>query len=106
MKPIKTLAETVDLMLSENPDDQFKAEYFQLENRFITLSEMLVEWDIGRLDPIPQGNRYDYGNMLAHMRDYLQFMTKLAKARGIDLSGNDAVEDQNDDDTTDSEQYS
>ena len=47
MTPIKTLEETVDLMLSSDPDDQFKAEYFQLENRFITLNEMLAEWDEG-----------------------------------------------------------
>lgn len=106
MKPIKTLEETVELMLSDNPDDRLKAEYFQLENRFIELNEMLMEWDTGRLDPHPKGDRYIYGQTLGNMRDYLQSLTTVAKARGIDLSGNDAVEDQNDDDTTDSEQYS
>lgn len=103
MTPTKTLEETVDLMLSKDPDDQFKAEYFQLENRFITLNEMLVEWDLGRLDPIPKGDRYTYGNMLGHMREYLQFMIKLAAARGIDLSGKDETEDPEDDNRTDTE---
>lgn len=103
MTPTKTLEETVDLMLSKDPDDQFKAEYFQLENRFITLNEMLIEWDLGRLDPIPKGDRYTYGNMLGHMREYLQFMIKLAAARGIDLSGKDETEAPGDDNRADTE---
>lgn len=103
MVPTKTLAETVDLMLSSDPDDQFKAEYFQLENRFIALNEMLVEWDIGRLDPVPKGDRYTYGNMLGHMREYLKIMASLAKVRGIDLSGNPETEEPVDDDPTDTE---
>lgn len=103
MKPMKTLEETVDLMLSSNPDDQFKAEYYQLENRFIALNEMLTEWDVGRLDPTPKGDRYTYGQALGNMRGYLQTLALLAKARGIDLSGNDVTEDQSDDNSTDSE---
>ena len=103
MKPMKTLEETVDLMLSSNPDDQFKAEYYQLENRFIALNEMLTEWDVGRLDPTPKGDRYTYGQALGNMRGYLQTLALLAKARGIDLSGNDTTEDQSDDNTADSE---
>lgn len=103
MKPTKTLEETVDLMLSKDSDDQLKAEYFQLENRFIALNEMLTEWDVGRLNPVPVGSRYVYGEILGHMRNYLQSLTKIAAARGIDLSGNDTVEDQNDDNSAGTE---
>ena len=103
MTPIKTLEETVDLMLSKDPDDQFKAEYFQLENRFITLNEMLAEWDVGRLDPPPKGDRYTYGQALGAMRTYLQTLALLAKARGIDISGKDETEDVGDDNTADTE---
>lgn len=103
MTPTKTLEETVKLMLSEDPDDRFKAEYFQLENRFISLNEMIVAWDLGRLDPVPKGDRYSYGNMLSHMREYLQFMVKIAKARGIDISGNDETEEAEDDNRPDTE---
>lgn len=103
MTPTKTLADTVDLMLSKDPNDQFKAEYYQLENRFIMLNEMLTEWDVGRLDPVPAGSRYAYGEQLGYMRSYLQVMKKIAAARGIDLSGNDTVEDQNDDNTAGAE---
>lgn len=103
MTPTKTLEETVDLMLSKDPDDQFKAEYFQLENRYIAYNEMIMEWDLGRLDPVPKGDRYAYGNMVGHMREYLQFMKRLAAARGIDLSGNDETEDPENDNTADTE---
>ncbi len=103
MKPIKTLEETVEMMLSTDPDEQFKAEYFQLENRFIALNELLAEWDVGRLDPVPAGNRYVYGETLGHMRNYLQTLTKIAAARKIDISGKDQAEDQSDDNTADPE---
>lgn len=103
MTPMKKLEDTVDLMLSKDPDDQFKAEYYQLENRYIAYNEMLMEWDLGRLDPVPKGDRYTYGNMVGHMREYLQFMLRIATARGIDLSGNDETEDQSNDNTADTE---
>ena len=99
MTPTKTLEETVDLMLSKDPDDQLKAEYFQLENRFLTLSEMLTKWDIGRLDPLPVGSRIIYGEMLGYMRSYMQSLRKVAAARNIDLTGNETTEDPNHDDT-------
>lgn len=103
MTPTKTLADTVDLMLSEDPNDQFKAEYYQLENRFITLNEMLTEWDVGRLDPVPPGSRYAYGEQLGYMRSYLQVMKKIAAARGIDLSGNTKTEESGDDNSAGTE---
>lgn len=85
MTPTRTLAETVDLMLSSDRADQIKAEYYQLENRFIALTEMLVNWDIGRLDPAPKGNRYMYGEMLNNMRNYMTQLKSLAAAEGIDI---------------------
>lgn len=103
MTPTKTLADTVDLMLSKDPNDQFKAEYYQLENRFITLNEMLTEWDVGRLDPVPAGSRYAYGEQLGYMRSYLQAMKKIAAARGIDLTGKNETEDLSNDDTAGTE---
>lgn len=99
MKPTKTLEETVDLMLSKDPDEQLKAEYFQLENRFIALNEMLTEWDVGKLDPIPAGSRYIYGEALGYMRSYLQSLSKIAAARGVDLSGKTETEESGDDNT-------
>lgn len=103
MTPIKTLAETVDLMLSPDPDEQLKAEYFQLENRFIALNEKLTEWDVGRLDPVPVESRYVCGEQLGYMRSYLQALAKIAAARGIDISGKTETEESEDDNTAGAE---
>ena len=85
MTPTKTLEETVDLMLSSDPDDQLKAEYYQLENRFIAMTEMILKWDLGKLDPPPSGDRYVYANVLGTMRNYLEALKVEAKARDIEL---------------------
>jgi hypothetical protein len=85
MTPTKTLNETVELMLSDDPVDRFKAEYYQLENRFIALDEYLMNWDLGRLDPAPQVSRFLYSEQLGHMRNYLIAMKKRADAEGITL---------------------
>lgn len=103
MQPMKTLEETVELMLSDKREDRIKAEYFQLENRFIHLTEMLMEWDVGRLDPVPAGNRYLYGECLGHMRNYLQSLQNIAKAESIDLNGNGTDVENSDDDTAGTE---
>ena len=38
---MKELKDTVDLMLSDDYVDRFKAEYYQLETRFIKLASMV-----------------------------------------------------------------
>ena len=40
-----TLQDTVALMNSADYKERFKAEYYQLENRFKGLKKMLEEWD-------------------------------------------------------------
>ena len=44
-----TLQDTVALMNSADYKERFKAEYYQLENRFKGLKKMLEEWDRGKL---------------------------------------------------------
>ncbi len=100
MEPTKTLEETVEMMLSVDPDEQLKAEYFQAENRFITLNEMLAKWDVDKLDPVPvPPSRYVYGELLGNIRNYMQTLAKVAKAKGIDLSGKTETEESGDDNT-------
>ena len=41
---MRTLSETIELMTSENYDDRFKAEYYQLKLRMNGLSKMLVDY--------------------------------------------------------------
>ena len=85
MTPTKTLNETVELMLSEDPVERFKAEYYQLENRVIKLDEYLLNWDLGRLDPEPNVSKFLYSEQLGHMKNYLTAMKKRATAEGIEL---------------------
>ena len=88
MNAKKTLDETVDLMLSENEDDQFKAEYYQLENRIIDLNQKLLEAD---LDPenssqLQRSNeRMLLGEKMTHMRNLLYVLQREAKQREITL---------------------
>ena len=41
---INSLNETVELMLSSDYKDRFKAEYYQLEYRYNKLKKMLEDW--------------------------------------------------------------
>lgn len=41
------LKDTVDLMLSKNYKDRFKAEYYQLKNRYDKLQAIVVKYEAG-----------------------------------------------------------
>ena len=85
MEPTKKLEETVDLMLSDNWEDRLKAEFYQLEYRYIKLNEMLMNWDLGKLEYAPKGNRFMYQERLNNMRMYLVNLKNLAEEEGIKL---------------------
>ena len=86
MNPTKTLQETVDLMLSDDWRDRFKAEYYQLEHRYIKLSEFLVNADLGKVEEAEQGANLHYRHeQLNGMRMYLSALRNTAKAEGIEL---------------------
>ena len=57
MKKILTLEETAKMMLSEDYKERFKAEYYQLVNRYEGLKLMLKRWDAGTLDFKPACSR-------------------------------------------------
>lgn len=88
MEAKKTLRETVDMMLSEDKIEQFKAEYYQLENRLIALNEKIMAYD---LDPENAENRLIanerniMGEKMNHMRSYLYTLQREAKIKEIDL---------------------
>lgn len=87
---MKELKETVDLMLSDDYIDRFKAEYYQLENRFIKLSSMIKNWD--KLSFTPNMSKVFYIEQLHSMALYLHYLivrsqvekVKLDKAENID----------------------
>ena len=87
MTPTKTLQETVELMLSNDAVDQFKAEYYQLEYRFIQLSEDLLEYDLNpeNADNRMNGERNILSDKLGCMRNYLLAMQREARSKNIEL---------------------
>lgn len=87
---MKELKETVDLMLSDDYIDRFKAEYYQLETRFIKLASMVKNWD--KLNFTPNMSREFYIKQLHAMAMYLYYLifrsgiekVKIDKDKNID----------------------
>lgn len=50
---MKKLEDTVDLMLSDSYEDRFRAEYRQLKIRYEKLHKMVVCYEAGTLDFVP-----------------------------------------------------
>ena len=69
---MKELKDTVDLMLSDDYVDRFKAEYYQLETRFIKLASMVGNWD--KLNFTPNMSREFYIKQLHVMAMYLYYL--------------------------------
>lgn len=85
MNPKKTLEETVDLMLSDNWEDRFKAEYYQLEYRYVALNKSLMEADLSAETAEQTMNLHYRREQLNNMRMYLLSMKTVAAAEGIEL---------------------
>ena len=79
------LKDTVDLMLSKDYKDRFKAEYYQLENRYNKLKEMCKKWNNGTLNFKPTCSREKYDYQLFAMNEYLACLFERAKIEGIEL---------------------
>ena len=81
---MKTLKETVDLMLSEDYKDRFVAEYWQTKIRYEKLHKMLVKMAAGVC------KRDDNSDVLvdqqANMRNYLNCLEIRAAKEGINLN--------------------
>lgn len=79
------LKQTVDLMLSAEYQDRFKAEYYQLYQRFMKLRRMLMKWDAHELDFVPDCPRGIYDMQLEFMYKYLAILEMRAKVEGIEV---------------------
>lgn len=87
MKKLKgpQLADTVDMMLSEDYKERFKAEYYQLDIRAEKLSKMLNDWRAGKLKFEPT---CDYGLLIRQfqlMDEYRMILRVRAQIEGIEL---------------------
>ena len=79
------LKDTVDLMLSPDYKDRFKAEFHQLEIRYEKLMAMLDKWDKGELDFTPTCPRNMYDIQVKGMEMYMDVLYDRAELEGIDL---------------------
>lgn len=80
-----TLADTVELMESDDYEDRFKAEYYQTRIRMLKLFDMLDKWDAGTLGFVPTSAHYLYLMQVKGMGLQLRAMRRRAKAEGIKL---------------------
>ena len=86
MKKILTLEETAKMILSEDYKERFKAEYYQLVNRYEGLKLMLKRWDAGTLDFKPACSRAIYSIQIDAMERYIVVLELRASTEKIDLS--------------------
>lgn len=80
---IKDLKDTVDLMLSNNYEDRFKAEYHQLRYRYFKLRDVLDNWD--NLDFGPKCSAEVLRDQMVYMQRYLIHLEYRAEVEGIKL---------------------
>ncbi|WP_407461854.1 crAss001_48 related protein [Methanobrevibacter sp.] len=81
-----TLKDTVELMLSDDYKDRFKAEYFQTKLRYDKLNRMIVKADAGTLEFEPDCPLNMLRAQLESMDVYLHMLAVRAEKEGIDLT--------------------
>lgn len=79
------LRDTVDMMLSQDYKERFKAEYYQLIIRREKLNAMLKKWDTGALDFTPDCPRKLYDEQIRGMHIYMMMLEDRAVREGIKL---------------------
>ena len=77
------LKDTAEMMTSEDYKERFKAEYYQLENRYAGLTAMLEKWDKGELPFTPTCPRSLYERQLKAMEEYARVLDERSDMEGI-----------------------
>lgn len=77
--------ETVDLMLSDDYKERFKAEYYQTKIRYEKLHKTIVKYEAGTLDFDPSCGIDLLKCQASHMREYLYCLEVRAEIEGIGL---------------------
>ena len=83
MNDVRKLSDTVDMMLSDDYKERFKAEYYQVQIRADKLSEMLRNWDNLKFTPTCRKGIYE--RQLHVMVTYLDILNERALREGIKL---------------------
>lgn len=82
---MKTLAETVELMISDDQKDRLKAEYWQTKIRYDKLHDIIIKANAGTLD---FDLTYDIAILTGQasaMSEYLFFLESRAILEGVNL---------------------
>lgn len=80
------LKNTIELMLSDDFKERFKAEYYQLNKRIAGLQGMLIKYKQGTLDFKPNCSYELLHTQLVYMEGYRNILEERAKIENIDLS--------------------
>lgn len=78
------LKDTVEMMLSSDYKERFKAEYWQLKIRYHKLRKMVDNW--WELDFTPTCAYSTYVHQLLAMEDYMALLRDRAKQEGVELN--------------------
>jgi hypothetical protein len=81
---MNNLEETVELMLSNDYKDRFKAEYWQTKIRWQKLDSMLFKYRNGELDFEPSCPIYILEWQRDIMHVYMKILEQRAEIEGID----------------------
>ncbi len=79
------LKDTIELMKSTDYKDRFKAEYYQLADRYKKLKVMLEKWNKGELNFTPASPITFWNMQIKAMSDYKTALELRAEAEGIKL---------------------
>lgn len=72
-------------MNSADYKERFQAEYYQLENRYVKLVQMIRKWDVGELNFTPTCPREIYDSQLHYMLGYLECLIERAERENVKL---------------------
>lgn len=79
------LKNTVDLMLSDNYKDRFRAEYYQTKERYQRLHLMIIKYEADTLDFQPDCPLELLKRQAKAMGEYLYVLEMRAQLEEIDL---------------------
>lgn len=79
------LKDTVDIMLSDDYVERFKAEYWQTKIRYQKLLHMCVKYMAGTIKPIPKCSLQMLEDQKSYMGKYLCCLEVRAELEGINL---------------------
>ena len=77
------LADTAEMMMSEDYKERFRAEYGQVAFRHQKLKAMLEKWDKGELNFTPTCPRSTYDLQIKAMADYIAVLEARAVMEDI-----------------------